>query len=584
MKKRCLFNFVLLGFVATANLCFCQTTTSYSVYKLENKIGQEVASSSLQDNSTAENISIITNDRGSALMLKASYTAVNNTVKYTSNGNTSRFTTENIDTAFSIGGSFPCSKNGSIKMRELLVSFWNKAGRPAFIPSAINGNRVNIEVMGKEKDPLHNTDLTVIAIKDDLDEVFWIDDKGSSIYLSTCDAEGDKREVINDNYQAHFNTFNHQSNQYLIKKYLADNKELGKAFDDIAIVGGNIIDVTDSGKVRYNSMLLLKNGKIDYIGDIDKAIIPAGAQVIDASNKFLIPGLWNMHVHLFHPQYLRNELLSGVTTVRDMGNEFDFITALKEAVSAKNFPAPHILNAGLLDGNSSNSLGIMRATNEAEIKANVKKYHDAGFNQIKIYSYIKKNDFITIVKEARLYNMDVVGHLPIGYTVGYFIDNGMNSISHIHYFMNNLKFGGKDLKADNKALLDKMIEKKIYLDPTLNVYTLTGDKKIPFYNILIKLFFDYGIPIVAGTDNEGTVITEIQSYAKLGINPLNAIRAATIIPATLMKLNAQSGSIEKGKDADILLLNANPLLNMDALNNIDTIIKGQLIIKKMADK
>ncbi|SDE80219.1 Imidazolonepropionase [Mucilaginibacter pineti] len=577
MKKKYL---LLIVFIALYHNCFCQTITRYSVYKLENRIGREESS---EDPSGGVHINITTNDRGTAMTLAASFSVDKGNVRYTSAGNTSRFTTESIDTSFSQDKGFPMSKNGSIKTRELLIADWNKAGRPDFIPSVLNGQPISISVIGKEKDPLTNGELAIIKINTDLDEILWVDEKGNAVYLSICDAEGDKREVINDAYLPFFKVFNHTSNQYLIKTYADGNKNLGQSYAVIAVLGGNIIDVADSGKISYNTLVLLKNGKIAYIGKADKALIPAGATIIDATDKFLIPGLWNMHVHLFHPEYLKRELLTGVTTVRDMANEFDFITNLKKVADDVSFPAPRILNAGVLDGKSPYGLGVIRATNEQEIKANVKMYHDAGFNQIKIYSYIKKNDFDAIVKEARLYDMDVVGHLPVGYTVGYFIDNGIQSISHIHYFMNNIKWDG-DLKATNKPLLDKLIEKKIYLDPTLNIYNLTGDKKIPLYNKLVKLFFDYGVPIVAGTDNEGTIPDEIQSYVKLGLSPLDALRSATIVPATMMKLDAQSGSIATGKNADLLILNSNPLINMDALDNIAVIIKGQLVINKNADK
>lgn len=549
----------------------------YTIYKLENKIGSERV---MIGNNGNQLITITTNDRGVNMSLAASFLQIDKRIKYTSSGNTSRFTAEHIDTAFTTDGSFPLGINGSIKMHELLIKAWREAGMPAYITSTLTKNKVAIKVLGKLPDAVNGGLLTAMAINNGLDEILWVNEKNEAIFLTGCDAESDKREVIDDRYMEQFSTLSQKSNQYLVQLYLDNNKNLGRRFDDIAITGANIIDLNDGGKVKPNNMLLLKNGKIAYIGVFNKELIPVGAHLIDASGKFLLPGLWNMHAHLFHPEYLKRELLSGVTTVRDMGNEFNLINQLKAIADSADVPSPHIFAAGLLDGDSPNALGAMRGSNENEIKANIKKYHDAGFNQVKVYSYIKKNDFNTIVKEARAYNMDVVGHLPNGYTIGYFIDNGMNSISHIHYFMNSMKFTGCDLTSANKALIDKLVKKKIYLDPTLNVYTLTGDKKIDYYRRFVKMFFDKGVPIVAGTDNEGTVADEIRNYVKVGLSPLDAIRCATIVPAAMMKMNAQSGSIEQGKNADILLLNSNPLVDITALNDINTVIKGQLVIKK----
>jgi imidazolonepropionase-like amidohydrolase len=580
MKVNRLYQLLILPLVFGITRTFGQTVTRYTVHKMENRIGQEEVSTSPADKDSVIHISIKTSDRGTAMKLQASFSLIKAAVKYSSVGNTSRFKTENIDTAFALNNNFLVSNNGSIKMKELLVASWTKAGRPAYLLSASDKKQVKIAVIGHEKDPINSAELTVINIGDSPNEILWVDAKGKALYLATCDSEGDKREVIDDSYLPQFNFFNTRSNAYLIDTYRKNNVNLGQSFTNVAVVGCNIVDVAYPGKVSYNRMLLLQNGKITYVGAVDKALILPGTHVIDATGKFVIPGLWNMHVHLFHPDYLRNELLSGVTTVRDMGNEFDFICAIKKAANDGNIPAPHVLTAGLLDGKSPNSLGIIRASNDQEIKQNVKKYHDAGFDQIKVYSYVKKEDFNTIVKEARLYNMPVVGHLPNGYTVGYFIENGMNSISHIHYFMNSLKWTGADLKTSNKELLDKLIENKVYLDPTINIYTLTGDARIASYKKLVKLFFDYGVPIVAGTDNEGTIAGEIQNYVKLGMSPLDAIRSATIVPAAIMKMSDQSGSIEKGKNADLLLLDADPLQHIETLDHVNTVIKGQLVIKK----
>ncbi|RZJ63733.1 MAG: hypothetical protein EOO45_20355, partial [Flavobacterium sp.] len=400
------------------------------------------------------------------------------------------------------------------------------------------------------------------------------------VFMTTNDTEGDKRAVVADRYLPQFVTLNQQSTQYLLQAYKESSSTVGKPYAAIAILGGNIIDVARGGELQKNTMILIINGKIDYVGAIDRSLIPPASLVIDASNKFLIPGLWDMHAHVFHPSYLRKSLLSGVTTVRDMGNELDFLVQLKEMVGRKTIPTPNLYAAGLLDGRSSATLGNMPATNPAEIKANVKRYHEAGFTQIKVYSSVSKKNFDLIVAEAKRYEMQVVGHLPTGYTLGYFINNGLNSLSHVHYFMNNIKWSSGDLAAANKTLLDNMVAKHTYLDPTLNVYRLTGDKKTGLYFRLVKMFADYGIPIVAGTDNEGTVAEEIQSYVQLGLSPLEAIRSATIVPATLMGSAKDRGSIEKGKAGELLILEDNPLVDIGALNKIPTIVLGKFVIHK----
>jgi len=567
-----------IGFIFHISSSFSQEVQKFHVFKLENKIGTEEVSSSNKADGNTTHIVIRTMDRGQALLLNSSLNASSSKLKLVSSGHTSRFKQERLDTVIAVNGGFPLGNNGSIKMREMLIAYWLKAGRPKLVKSALDGTDISIHELNQPTTSSNHKELRVFLINHGLDEIFWTDMEGNGVFMTTNDTEGDKREVVADKYLPQFGTLNQQSTQYLLQAYKESSSTVGKPYAAIAIIGGNIVDVALGGEMQKNTMILIINGKIAYVGSINKSLIPPAAHVIDASNKFLIPGLWDMHAHVFHPSYLQKALLSGVTTIRDMGNEFDLLLQLKDMADQSAIPTPNLYAAGLLDGRSPATLGTMLATNPKEIKANVKRYHEAGFTQIKVYSSVSKKNFDLIVAEAKRYQMQVVGHLPTGYTLGYFINNGLNSLSHVHSFMNNIKWSSGDLVAANKTFLDNMVAKHTYLDPTLNVYRLTGDNKIGFYFRLVKMFSDYGIPIVAGTDNEGTISEEIQSYVQLGLTPLEAIRSATIVPATLMGLAKDRGSIEKGKAGELLILEDNPLLNISTLNKIRTIVLGEFVI------
>jgi imidazolonepropionase-like amidohydrolase len=580
IKKCCFPVGLFISSLIFAPRSTAQVKQIYQVYKLENKIGTEEVTASAVTENTSVQIAIRTQDRGYNLSLIADLKTNNSGFKYTSAGHTSRFKKENIDTLISATGGFPLSENGSIKIRELLINQWMNAEKPGLLKSAFGSSGISIKEMTIPSTAAAELrDLRAFLINQGLYEVYWMDKNGKSVFLTTNDSEGDKREIVNDKYVRDFTQLNQQSTQFMLQAYSDKAQKLGEKYATIAIVAGNIVDLTRSGEVQKNMMILIKKGKIDYVGTTDRSLIPSDAKVIDATNKFLIPGLWDMHAHVFHPSYLQKELLSGVTSLRDMANEFDFVVQLKNLASKGTLPVPTIYAAGLLDGKSLSSLGAMLATNPEEIKTNVKRYHDAGFNQIKIYDNIKKKDFNSIVTEARRYHMDVVGHLPTGYTMGYFINNGMNSISHIHFFMNSIKWSSADLTAANRPLLDSLKSHRVYLDPTINVYQMTGDKRTPLFGRLLNLFSNYGIPIVAGTDNEGTIPDEIQTYVQLGMSPLNALRAATVVPAEIMGATQQSGSLEKGKNGDLLILDENPLTNISTLKKITTVIKGQYVVR-----
>ncbi|OWK71394.1 hypothetical protein CBW18_10070 [Pedobacter sp. AJM] len=568
----------MLSFTVYLPFAAAQVTQNYQVYKLENKIGTEKVSIAGRTDNTAVDITIRTVDRGQALMLTAALTPNATGTRYTSIGQTSRFKQEKIDQLYSASQGFPLSQNGSIKLREMLIDYWIKAARPAFVKSALDGSAIRISEITDMTDAYKVSGWKTFLINNGMDEIFWTDAQGKAVFLTTIDSEGDKREVIDERYLSAFTKLNQQSTHHLLQAYIDNSGISAKKNPAIAILGGTIIDITHHGDLQNNTMVLIIKGKIDYVGTINRSLIPPGARLIDATNKFLLPGLWDMHAHIFHPSYLQRELRSGVTSIRDMGNEFDFAKQLMDMVRKESTPAPNYYAAGLLDGKSPATLGTMLATNENEIKKNIGAYHDAGFRQIKVYSSVKKKDFNSIVEEAKRYHMDVVGHLPTGYTVSYFINNGMRSISHINYFMNSINWSSSDLKTANQSLLDSMRSHHTFLDPTLNVYQLAGNKKVAYYQKLVKLFADNHIPIVAGTDNEGTIANEIQNYIRCGISPLNAIRSATIIPAEVMGEAQKSGSISQGKDGDILILDENPLLHINTLQHIPTIIRNQFVI------
>ncbi|RZM19221.1 MAG: hypothetical protein EOO88_38635, partial [Pedobacter sp.] len=312
-----------------------QEAQKFHVFKLENKIGTEEVSSSSKADGNTTHIVIRTKDRGQELLLTSSLKATNSELKLVSIGHTSRFRQERLDTVIAANGGFPLGNNGSIKMREMLIAYWLLAGRPNAVKSGLDGTAISICEIIEPSTSSNHKGLRAFLINHGLDEIFWTDMDGNAVFMTTNDTEGDKRAVVADRYLPQFVTLNQQSTQYLLQAYKESSSTVGKPYAAIAILGGNIIDVARGGELQKNTMVLIINGKIDYVGAIDRSLIPPASHVIDASNKFLIPGLWDMHAHVFHPSYLQKALLSGVTTVRDMGNELDFLVQLKEMVGKR---------------------------------------------------------------------------------------------------------------------------------------------------------------------------------------------------------------------------------------------------------
>src|SRR5579862_8735924 len=119
------------------------------------------------------------------------------------------------------------------------------------------------------------------------------------------------------------------------------------------------------------------------VGPAGSTKIPDHAKIIHAEGKFVLPGLWDMHAHFEQAEWGPAYLAAGVTTVRDCGNEFNYINAVKRAIDEGTGVGPHILKAGIIDGPGPMGLGIVRASTPQEALYAVRRYKDSGFVQIK---------------------------------------------------------------------------------------------------------------------------------------------------------------------------------------------------------
>jgi imidazolonepropionase-like amidohydrolase len=285
-----------------------------------------------------------------------------------------------------------------------------------------------------------------------------------------------------------------------------------------------------------------------------------------------------------------------------MGNEFKFITALRKDINAGRSVGPRLLLAGLIDGPGPNAFGVYYAATPDEAKQVVGKYHDAGFEQVKIYSLITPPMVEAICAEAHRLGMTVTGHVPNGMTIDQAAIAGMDQVAH-------LAIRGEAGSDDVNRVIGVLKDRKTVIDPTQSWNELLGHAagtplaafqpgapKIPpslfrlFSNAgtagidsatararlerglrIVKALHDAGVPVVVGTD-EGipghSVHREIELYVEAGYTPMEALQAATIVSARAMKLDGELGTIEKGKRADLVVLNTNPL---EKIQNVRTV-------------
>ena len=455
----------------------------------------------------------------------------------------------------------------------------------------------------------------------------WLDESNNLIALVKANTQ--IRELIRKGYEEAKPLFiagNVEEQMAQIAEYTKNLKE--EQPQVTALVGGDIVDGIND-KTQKNMTIIIEDGLIKAIGSSPEIKIPENAKVLDVSGKTLIPGLWDMHAHSNQVQWAPAYLAGGVTTIRDNGNELEFATAFRDAIAKNGALGPDILLAGMTDGAGIKGNGVIRERNIEEAKEVVDMYYKNGYKQIKIYSSVEPEVVKVLADEAHKRGITTTGHIPnpVGNAVPA-IESGMDMLSHSSRILSVL-FPEKDMKElkgnyllDNEvseAQIEKatrfLLKHKTALDPTIAITVarnvLAGDpletiepdapriayelyegkyfrsgvsperSKLNQQNIektmeILGKFFHAGVPIMAGTDNVVPVFSlylELETYHKLGkLTPFEAIQTATIIPARAMGMGEETGSLEVGKEADIAILDKNPLEDLSNIRTVKAVI------------
>jgi imidazolonepropionase-like amidohydrolase len=215
----------------------------------------------------------------------------------------------------------------------------------------------------------------------------------------------------------------------------------------------SVIDST-ANAARPDQSVVIANGRIAAIGPSARIKPPKGARVIEAQGKFLIPGLWDMHVHIAglnaDPAWSKQVLLpllltNGVTGVRDMGGDLDTLLAWKREIEAGTLVGPHIVACGpFLVGTGKKTAEQYPVANVEEARAAVRDLKRRGAEFVKIISVPSKEVFFAIADEARKQGIPLAGHLPFQVSAQEASNADMRSIEHLLYSAFSLSFSSKE--------------------------------------------------------------------------------------------------------------------------------------------
>ncbi len=527
---------------------------------------------------------------------------------------------------FTIAGYAPAT------MQMLMVRYWASHGSPAKLATLPSGS-VKVEPRGKDMVNVNGKDesLDRYTVEGLIwgRETLWLDSSRNLVALVSTDAEFDHFEAIRDDYETALGTFVGRAGVDNMAALADLSKGIsGSHADTLALVGGTLVEATGAPAVP-DSAVVIHDGRIVAAGPRSKVKVPKNATRVDTRGKTILPGLWDMHAHFEQVEWGPIYLAAGVTTVRDCGNEFEFITAVRNAIAKGQGLGPRILAAGIVDGSGPVALGVARVDTPEQAKMWVDKYHDAGFQQMKIYSSVKLDEIKAVADEAHRLGMTVTGHIPEGLNAFQGVEAGMDQINHIQYIPAILHApfppgtnGLAQLKAESELDLNSPDAQKgiaflkdhnTVLDPTLAIFEFVtastakppasfepGVTKVapelaqvltdvgppsPAAALIEKYFAKEveivgalhrsGVRIVAGTDQTVpgySLHREMELYVQAGFTPLEAIQAATIVPARVMGLDKELGTIEPGKRADLIILGANPLDDIHNSRQVEYVI------------
>jgi imidazolonepropionase-like amidohydrolase len=195
----------------------------------------------------------------------------------------------------------------------------------------------------------------------------------------------------------------------------------------------NVID-TKTGDVKRDCRVILRGGQIESVGPMSDAEKTEGARVFNASGKYLIPGLWDMHVHIASPEYLPLFVLNGVTGVREMHAFFpdQIFQYRRDTASGKRF-GPQIVAAGaLIDGDKPFWPGSVIARNAKEGEEAVRSLKKKGADFIKVYSKLTPEAYAAIATECSAQNMVFAGHVPESVSARLAAKSGQHSMEHLY--------------------------------------------------------------------------------------------------------------------------------------------------------
>ncbi|MDJ0366350.1 amidohydrolase family protein [Hymenobacter sp. H14-R3] len=433
---------------------------------------------------------------------------------------------------------------------------------------------------------------------------------------------------------------------------------------DLVINHVSVVDVA-AGRLRPDQTVAVAGGKIVRVGPATGRY--AARQTVDGTGRYLLPGLWDMHVHFrggdslaaANKKSLALYLAHGITTVRDAGGDLTpFIYQWRQEEAAGTLAGPRLFTSGpKIDGPGATWPGSLEVTTPAQVSHALDSLQKLRVDYVKIYdSKLSGEAYLETIAQAEQRGLKTTGHMPYSVTLAEAVNRGLDATEHLYYvfkacsgkedsltaLVRNSLTTSKPLglfallpavydtysPAAAQRIFRLMAAHHTAAVPTLAIgHTLAGlaendhahdtlrayiDPKIQRtyakrlagarqqsaaarafsqklearFRTLVPQMQAAGVAILAGSDSGpfnsftypgASLHDELRLLVQAGLTPAQALRAATLNGATFMGVAARSGSITEGKDADLVLLTANPLADITNTRQIEAVVsRGKL--------
>ncbi len=400
------------------------------------------------------------------------------------------------------------------------------------------------------------------------------------------------------------------------------------------ISGARVFDPR-SGRAEPASVLVVGN-RIAAVGDESQMQLPAQLERIDAEGLFLMPGLWDNHVHLGGVDGVLH-LAAGVTSVRDMANDQESLPARVARFAADQELGPRVLMAGLMDGRGPYAgPSKVLVDTPAEAEQWVDWYADHGYAQIKVYSSLKPELVPLIAQLAHARGMRLSGHVPAFMSAEQFIAAGADELQHLNFvFLNFLTKEAPDTRdmtrfsavgrhagdidpigERERRFIETMAAHSTVLDGTVNIFESLFEAKVgeiepgmkavakrlppqvqrhlllgglkpaagdeqryrrAFASMLrfLAALHAASVPIIPGTDAMAgfALHRELELYAAAGIPAAEVLRMATLGSAEANRRAGELGIVAAGWLADLILIDGDPIADISAIRNVRRVMK-----------